>query len=131
LEGKGKENQPSIFAAPLWLYGFLQPGLDPAGEGAEVADALHLVIRQLNAKVVFEAREQFEGLQAVDIEFLVEIVARLEVCPPDFEVVRRQIQDFLGCLFEGFHEVRVFRRRLFYPNPDGATADTDGRLCFQ
>ncbi len=56
-----------------------EPCLDARGECVEVADALDFVIREFHAEMIFETREQFERLQAVDPQFLVEIVARPEV----------------------------------------------------
>ena len=93
--------------------------LDARGEGAEVTDSLDLVIRQLDVEVVFEAREQFKRLQAVDPELLVEIVAGLEAGARHLEVRRRQIQDFVGRLFKSFHE-RATKNPLFILQEDGA-----------
>ena len=59
-----------------WLS---EPRLDARGERMEVGDALHFVIRQLDAEMIFQAREQFERLQAVDPQLLVKIVARLKL----------------------------------------------------
>ena len=78
-----------VFSVLLRLYGNSEPCLDARGEGAEIADALNFVIGQLDAEVVFEAREQFKRLQAVDSELLVEIVAGLEAGARDFKMGRR------------------------------------------
>src|ERR1700730_9168628 len=43
-----------------------KPGLNARSQGAEVADAGDFVVRKLDAKVIFQAREQFKSLQAVD-----------------------------------------------------------------
>lgn len=77
--------------------------MDAVGEGSEVADALNLVIWKLNTEVIFKAREEFKRLQAVDPEFLVEIVAGLKLGTRDFEMGCRKIQDFVRGLFDCFH----------------------------
>ena len=62
----------------------LQAGLDTFRERAEVADALQFVIGQFDAEMIFQAGEQFQRLQAVDAQFLEEIVVwgqRARVAP--------------------------------------------------
>ena len=88
----------------LYLCGESKPCLDAGSEGAEVADARDFVIRELDAEVIFEARKQFERLQAIDSQLLVEIVAWLEGGARDFEVCRRQIQDFIRCFLDCVHD---------------------------
>ena len=61
------------------LCGKSEPCLDAGGESVKVADALDFVIGKFDAEVIFEAREQFKRLQAVDPQFLVEIIAGLRV----------------------------------------------------
>ena len=77
--------------------------LDASGERVEVADALDFVIREFDPKMIFEAREQFESLQAVDPELLVEIVACLKFGPRKFEMRGGKIQNFVGRLINRFH----------------------------
>src|SRR5713226_4659325 len=89
----------SLLLASLCLGGQSQAGLDAASQGAEVADALQLVVRQLDAEVVFEARQQVERLEAVNAELLEEIIVRGELFPRHLEMLRRQIEDFVGRLF--------------------------------
>ena len=43
-----------------------KPGLNARSQGAEVADAGDFVVGKFDAKVIFQAREQFKSLQAVD-----------------------------------------------------------------
>src|SRR6516164_3368726 len=61
-----------------WNYSFVnrasEAGLDAFGECSKIADALDFVIRQLDLKVIFQARKHFQRLQAVNAELLVEIV---------------------------------------------------------
>ena len=81
-----------------WSEYFSEPCLDSLCERVEVADALNFVIGQFDAEMIFEACEQFEGLQAVDPQLLVEIVARQEFRAWEFEMGCGKIQDFVGCL---------------------------------
>jgi hypothetical protein len=90
-----------ILAVSLWQ---LEPCLDSSGESVEVADALDFVIGELDAEMIFDSREEFERLQAVNSELLVEIVARFESGARNFEMCRRKIQNFLGGLFDRFHD---------------------------
>ena len=46
----------------------LQALLDAFGERLEVAHALHLVVRKLDAEVVLQARQQLESLQAARLD---------------------------------------------------------------
>jgi hypothetical protein len=48
--------------------------------------------------VIFESREQFERLQAVNPELLVKIVLRPKVCAREFEMGGGEIQDLVSCL---------------------------------
>ena len=63
-----------------------EPGLDAFSKRVEIADALDLVIWKLDIEMIFQAREQFKRLQAVDSQLLVEIVARLKFGPREFEM---------------------------------------------
>src|SRR5882757_1161622 len=94
----GNSQNESLYSAQR-----LESRLDPIGECTEVADALDLVIREFDAEMIFQAREEFEGLQAVNSEFLVEIIARLKPSSRNFEVSRSQSQDFVSRLFNCFH----------------------------
>ena len=60
--------------------------MDALGECLEVADALHFIVEQLDVEMIFQAREHFEGLQAIDPEFLVEIVVGCERARGDLEL---------------------------------------------
>jgi len=86
---------------PIFLA--LQAGLNPFSQGPEVADALNFVVRQLDAEMTFEAGEHLQRLQAVDAESLEKIVSRRERSGGQLKVLRRQVQHFLGRLFQGSH----------------------------
>ena len=80
-----------------------EPRLDTRGQGAEVGDALHFIIRQFDAEVVLQAREQLQRLQAVDLELLIEIIGGGKLLARHLEVLCREADDFLDRLFECFH----------------------------
>ncbi len=81
----------------------LQPGFDALGQRAKVAYALHFVIRQFDTEMVFEPCEQFERLQTVNAQRFEKVVGRCERRAFDFEMGRRERQDFINDLFESFH----------------------------
>ena len=81
-----------------------EPCLDARRESMKVADTLYFVIREFHAKVIFEAREQFQRLQAVDPQLFIEIVARLKLSARKFEMSGGKIQDFVCSLFDRFHD---------------------------
>ena len=70
----GKSSDESFYSA-RWVEWRLESSLNARSECAKVADALNFVIGQLDAEMIFEAREQFKGLQTIDPELFVEIVA--------------------------------------------------------
>ena len=80
-----------------------EAGLDAGGESAEVAYALHFVVGEFDAEVIFEAAEKFEGLQAVDAELFEEVVVGRERAYRHIEVLRRKFEDLLRCLINGSH----------------------------
>jgi hypothetical protein len=86
--------------------GRLEPCLNSARERVKIAHALHFVIRQLDAEMLFETREHFERLQAVEAKFLVEIVSGRECFSRHFKLPRCQPQDFIGGLLDGSHSSR-------------------------
>src|SRR5579859_7658947 len=53
--------------------------------------------------MIFQAAEHFERLQAVNAQLLEKIVIRSERTGRHFEVLRRQIEDFLRGLFQCAH----------------------------
>jgi hypothetical protein len=108
-----------ILVFSLCLCGQSEACLDPAGEGAEVADALDLVVRKLHAEVVFETCEQFKCLEAVDPELLVKIVTGLQSSTRDFEMRGGKVQDFVGRLFNRFHDSAYFTRKESTPTTEG------------
>src|SRR5215469_4471238 len=81
----------------------LQPGLNPLGQGSEIGDPLQFVVWKLDVEVLFQASEQAERLQAVDAQLLEEIVGRRQACPRHFELLSRQVQDFIFRLLLGSH----------------------------
>jgi hypothetical protein len=109
------------WAESLYSIRCSEPGLDAFRKCVEIADALDLVIGELNAEMIFEARQQFQRLQAVDPQLPVEIVARLKFGSRKFEMGGGKIQDFFGRLFVVFiirsilqeDSVRRLFRRIF------------------
>jgi hypothetical protein len=77
--------------------------LNPLGERAEVGYALEFVIRELDLKMLFDTREEIEGLEAVDAELFEEIVVGGELIALNFEMFGREAQDFVRCLINGVH----------------------------
>src|SRR6476620_8899781 len=62
--------------------------------------------------MIFEPCEQFERLQAVDSQFIVEIVAGLKFGAREFEMRSREIQNFIRGLFNCFHDRLLFYRKM-------------------
>jgi hypothetical protein len=62
--------------------------------------------------MIFQAREQFERLQAVDPQLFVEIIAGLQFGARKFEVRGGKIQDFVRRLFDCFHGQLYFTGRM-------------------
>src|SRR5262249_44300899 len=80
-----------------------EPRLDPLGERAELRHSLHFVVRELDAEVLLEAREQVERLKAVDPELAEEIVVGRELGFGDLEVRGREAEDLVEGLVRGSH----------------------------
>ena len=80
----------------------------------KIADARDFVIGKFYAKVIFESREQFQSLQAVDPQFLEEIIIGLKRGARNLEVRGGEIQNFIRCLFEGFHKLGIKLTAPFY-----------------
>ena len=76
-----------------------KPRFDAFGQRAKVADALHFVIRQLDVEMVFEPREQFERLQAVNAKRFEKVVVGCQRSAFDFEMRGRERQNFVNDLF--------------------------------
>jgi hypothetical protein len=104
--------------------------LDASGERVEVADALDFVIREFDPKMIFEAREQFERLQAVNAEFLVEIIARLKFGAWKLKVSGGKIQNFVRRLFECFHGSFYFTGSLPSPAHECGLHLSKNRCCW-
>jgi hypothetical protein len=81
----------------------LQPCLDSLRQRAEIGDALQLIIGQLNVEVLLEAREQAQGLKAVDAEFLEEVVVGREALARHLELRGSEVEDLVGRLLLGSH----------------------------
>ncbi len=114
-------------AAPsdsYWLkssmpVGLSQAGLDAAGQGAKVGYALDFIIGKLDAEMIFQARDQFQRAQAIDLQFLIEVIPRRKLLARDFEVLRRQSQNFFGGFARAFSSSSEF---LFYTGPQSPRA---------
>ena len=78
--------------------------LSQAAAYVKVADTLYFVIGEFDVEMVFDAREEFEGLQGVDAKFFEEIVFGRECAGREFEVRGGEIQHFLGGLLESGHD---------------------------
>ena len=79
----------------------------------KVADALDFVVGKFHAEMIFEAREEFECLQAVNPQFFVEIVAGLKVRARKFEMRGSEDSRYsVGRLLRSlFHDRSHFTRR--------------------
>jgi hypothetical protein len=86
--------------------------LDAAGQGAKVRYALNFVVGKLNAKMIFQPRDQFERSQAIDFQFLVKIIRRRKLVAWNLKMLRRQAENFVRRLLESFH-VSLFYLRQF------------------
>src|ERR1700687_106021 len=79
----------------IWRDPALQAGLNPRGERTEVADALHFVIGQLDAEMIFDKAQELESLQAVDAQFFEEIVVGSQRPCGHLEVRGSEVENFL------------------------------------
>src|SRR5512146_3036338 len=80
-----------------------ESGLDTLGQRPEIAHPLQLVVRQLHLKMVLQAGEQFQSLQAVNAQLLEEVVVGRQLFPRHFEVSGRQDQNFVESLLGSAH----------------------------
>ncbi len=102
----GNQQKPAIPDVLL-----LQPRLNSPRQRPEIRDALQLVVRQLDVKMMFQPGQQVERLQTVDFQRLEKIVVRSESCPRHFEMGRGQIEDFIQRLIggsHGFHHFQIY-----------------------
>jgi hypothetical protein len=104
VQTENKEREPEFLSAS----GESQPSLDPVGQRSEIRHALEFVVRQLDAKMIFQPRQQIERLQAVDAERLKEVVIRGEPLSRHFEVSRCKVQYLIKCLFMYHHDHITF-----------------------
>src|SRR5579863_6295777 len=86
-----------------------QPSLDPVGQRSEIRYALEFVVRQLDAKMIFQPRQQIERLQAINPERLKEVIVRGELLSRHFKVSRGKVQYFIKCFFIYSHYHLTFR----------------------
>jgi hypothetical protein len=86
-----------------FLLRYLQARLDARRKCSEIADALHFVVGQLDAEMMFQPREHFQRLQAINSEFLEEIIGRRKRFARYFEMFGGEVQDFVGGLVDGSH----------------------------
>jgi hypothetical protein len=82
---------------------YLQSCFNSFGQRAEIADALHFVIGQFDAEMVFQPRQQAERLQAVNAERFEKIVVGRQRRAVNVEMRRSQIENFVNDLFDCFH----------------------------
>src|SRR5580700_5998235 len=68
------------------VYFVLESRLDLSRQGAKVGDSLQFIIRELDAKMIFQLRQKIERLQAVDSQRLKEVVIGSKLFPWDLEV---------------------------------------------
>lgn len=96
----GDKRQEVISQSPVNFFinsrrRLLQPRLDSPSKSAEIAHALHFVVRQFNAKVMLEPRQHLQRLKAVNAKFLEEIIGWREGFPPHPKMLRREVQHFV------------------------------------
>ena len=77
--------------------------MDALGEGAEIAHALKFVIGQLDMKVLLDAGEQVESLEAVDTERLEKVVVGAKLFQRHLEMSGREPQNFVRRFIERAH----------------------------
>lgn len=95
----------------LCFCGNSEASLDATGEGAEVADPLDFVVGKFHTEVIFEVREEFERLEAVDPELFIEIVTGLKAGAWHLEMGGSKVQDFVRRLFNRFHGLAPITRK--------------------
>src|ERR1700694_852396 len=62
--GPARHSAPGLWIG-IWKGPALQAGLNPLSQGFEIADALNLVVGQLDAEMILEARKHPPRLEAV------------------------------------------------------------------
>jgi hypothetical protein len=82
----------------------LEPGLNAGRKRAEIVHALHFVVGQLDAEMLLDAGEHFEGLQAIDSEFLEKVIVWRERFPRHLKLRGREVEYLVGRLVEGWHK---------------------------
>ena len=72
--------------------------MNSLGQRAEIRDALQFVIRQLDMKMILDARQKIERLQAIDAQRLEKIIIGLELRSRHRKMLRRKNQNLLCCV---------------------------------
>ena len=93
--------------------------MDAFGEGFKVAHALYFVIGQLDVKVIFQPGKQIQRLQTVDSQLLVKIVTGFKRLVRHLKLFCRQVQNFLGGLFQCAHMASIYHSRREKENGAG------------
>jgi len=89
---------------------FLKPHLDPIRQRPEIRHALQFIVRQLDAEVMLQSRQQVESLQAVDPERLEEVIVGRKLFSRHFKVASGETQNFVKRLLVCSHRLRILVR---------------------
>ena len=71
----------------------LKSRLNPIRERPEIRHALQFIVRQLDAEVMLQSRQQIKRLQAVDSQRLEKVVVGRKLLPWDLKMGRRKIRE--------------------------------------
>jgi hypothetical protein len=85
------------------LRAILQSCLNTLSQGTEIGHALEFVVRELDAEMVLEPRQQVERLQAVDAECLEKIIVGSKLLARHLEVGGRETDYFVESLILSAH----------------------------
>jgi hypothetical protein len=72
-------------------------------ERPEIGDTLKLVIRQLDVKMLLDAGEQVERLEAIDAQLAEKIVVGIKLLARNAKVRGCEFQNFVSRVFQGGH----------------------------
>src|ERR1700757_345081 len=111
--GRKRKKKTAIAQVITFRPAILQPRLNPAGERAEIRNALQFVVGHLDVKVILQARKQIERLQAVDVEGLEEVLVGLQLVARHFEVLCGESQNFVQRLFFRNHHFALWMQPGF------------------
>jgi hypothetical protein len=79
--------------------------MNPFGQRAKIGDSLKFVVRNLYVEVGFQLGKKIQSLEAVDAQFLEEIVIRIESAGRNLEMVGGKLQKLFECLIWRGHGV--------------------------